>query len=84
MIFVFYVVIASFYLLKLEFKMQIRVITRVFTRVITRLASSRFAASGVGEASHFYTDSCKTQPWLQSLLTQLVPSGESVPRLAGV
>ena len=35
----FYVVIASFYLLKLELRMQIQIITRVFTQVITRLAS---------------------------------------------
>ena len=47
MILVFYVVIASYYLLKLEFRMQIRVITCVFTR----LASSRLADSRVGEAS---------------------------------
>ena len=63
----FYLVIASFYLLKLEFRMQIRVITRVFIRVITRLADSR-----VGEASHLYTTRLVTRLRLQNLLTRLV------------
>ena len=64
----FYVVIASFYLLKLEFRMQIQIITRVFTQVITRLASPTQIASRVAEASHPYIALGSTRPRLQTLM----------------